>query len=465
MEYRFPEGFVWGAATAALQVEGALDADGRGPSVWDVFCREHPERIFGGVTPAVACDHYHRFAEDVRLMKEFGLTGYRLSIAWPRLFPTGDGPLNEAGAAFYHRLFDALTAAGIEPHVTLFHWDLPQALAERGGWENPATVAAFVAYAQTCFRLFGDRVRRWATFNEPSWMILNGWLTGLHPPAWRDPAAAVRVSTAVLGAHARAVRAFREGGHLGAIGIVLNLSPVYPATERPEDATAAQRADGILNRWFRRPVLHGSFPEDIWALYEDCRIAPALTPDDRQALAEARPDFLGVNYYYPHHAVADAAETSFHLNITGDRREDCVFALAGLFRFVKNPTGRYTDWGWEIYPEGLYDLLKNINEERPDLPLFVTENGIGLADRVVDGRVDDQARIAFVREHLQAVHRAIAAGVPVRGYFLWSLLDNFSWLNGYRKRYGLFFVDRLTLRRIPKASAFWYREVARANGF
>ncbi|NLI78415.1 MAG: beta-glucosidase [Candidatus Riflebacteria bacterium] len=465
MECRFPEGFVWGAATAALQVEGALDEDGRGPSVWEVFLRERPGRVFGGATPAVACDHYHRFAEDVRLMREFGLTGYRLSIAWPRLFPQGDGPLNEPGAAFYHRLFDALTAAGIEPNVTLFHWDLPQALADRGGWENPATVRAFVQYAETCYRLFGDRVRRWSTLNEPSWMTLHGWLTGLHPPGRRDPAAAARVSTALLAAHAGAVQTFRQSGIPGAIGIVLNLSPVLPATERPEDVAAARLADAILNRWFSDPVLHGAFPDEGLALCRDFGIAPSPDETARATSPAGRPDFLGVNYYYPTHVAADATATAYHLNTSGARGEDCALALAGRFRSVRNPAGRYTDWGWEIFPDGLYLLLKNVHTQAPALPLYVTENGIGLADRLVDGEVHDPERIAFVRGHLAAVHRAIGEGVPVRGYYLWSLLDNFSWSNGYRKRYGLFHVDRATLRRLPKDSASWYRDVARANGF
>lgn len=465
LEHRFPDGFVWGAATSALQIEGALEEDGRGASVWEVFCREHPELIHGGATPAVACDHYHRFAEDVRWMRDLGHNGYRLSISWPRLFPRGDGPLEDRGAAFYHRLFDALLENGIAPNVTLFHWDLPQALAEAGGWEDPATTTAFLEYARTCFRLFGDRVKLWSTFNEPGWMTMNGWLTGLHPPCRRDPRTAVQVATNLLAAHARTVDLFHGEGRTGAIGIVLNLSPVLPVSERPEDLLAARLADGMLNRWFSEPVLLGRFPSDVWSLYEGCGIAPLLSEADRARIATARPGFLGVNYYYPQHASAAAPVTQFHLNTSGARDEDCTFSLAGLFRFVKNPAGRYTDWGWEIFPEGLYSLLKSVNKIAPEMPLFVTENGIGLPDVLEHGQVADEARIEFVREHLSAVHRALREGVPVRGYYLWSLLDNFSWLNGFRKRYGFLYVDRATLERHPKQSAFWFREVALRNGF
>ena len=466
MQYSFPEHFIWGAATAALQIEGATAEDGRGDSVWDVFCREYPERIFGHATPELACDHYRRFVEDVRLMREFGVTGYRFSISWPRLFPGGDGPLNERGAAFYHRLIDALLEAGIQPHVTLFHWDLPQPLAVAGNWESTRTMNAFEIYAATCFRLFGDRVKRWATFNEPGWMTLNGWVTGLHPPARHDYRAAVQVATNLLAAHARVYERFHGDRREGEVGIVLNMSPVLPATKGPADVHAARIADALLNRWFSDPVLHGRFPEAAVSLYEEHGLMPAITPDDRQRLSRPSSDFLGVNYYYPHHASADAPETGFHINMSGERQDACKFVIEGMFRFVQPAQGRATDWGWEIAPEVLGDLLIALHDERPDLPIDVTENGIGLPDVPgPDGRIDDQARITFVRDHLAAIHRAMAAGTNVRGYYLWSLLDNFSWINGYKKRYGLFHVDRTTCARTPKSSAFWYRDVSRNHGF
>lgn len=458
--------FVWGAATAALQIEGATAEDGRGDSVWDVFCREHPERIFERATPETACDHYHRFAEDVRLMRDFGITGYRFSISWPRLFPGGDGPLNERGAAFYHRLIDALLEAGIKPHVTLFHWDLPQPLATGGSWESEHTIAAYETYAATCFRLFGDRVKRWATFNEPGWMTLNGWVTGLHPPARQEYRAAIQVATNLLVAHARVYERYHADNRDGEVGIVLNMSPVMPASGDPADIRAAGVADAVLNRWFSDPVMHGRFPRAAVSLYESHGLMPEIGSEDRQRLALPSADFLGVNYYYPHHASADARETGFHLNTSGNRLEPCRFAIKGLFRFVQPAQGQATDWGWEIAPEVLGDLLIALHRERPDLPIDVTENGIGLPDTPgADGKIDDQARIEFIRGHLAAIHRARAAGANVRGYYLWSLLDNFSWINGYKKRYGLFYVDRATCARTPKKSAYWYREASANHGF
>jgi 6-phospho-beta-glucosidase len=468
MKHTFPDGFIWGSATAAIQIEGATREGGRGPSQWDVFCQQHPEKIFQGATPAVACDHYHRYREDVALMKDIGHNGYRMSIAWPRIFPTGSGELNPQGVDFYQRLFDALLAAGIEPNVTLYHWDLPNALAERGGWENPQTVKHYISYARTCFELFGDRVKLWATLNEPAWTTLNGYVTALHPPCKHDYKAAIQVAHHFLLAHAGAMRTYHELGQNGQIGLVLNMSTVYPASERPEDVKAATVADGILNRWFSDPAMLGHYPGDIWALYDQCGLLPTLANDNELALFQQDTiDFIGVNYYYPHYASADASETSFRLNTSGRRNpdEDCQFSIAGLFRFVKNPRGRYTDWDWEIFPEGLYALLQRAHEYRPGIPVYVTENGIGMNDVLLDETVQDDARINFVREHLQVIHRAIQQGVNVKGYYMWSLMDNFSWINGYNKRYGFLYVDRDSLRRYKKQSVEWYRRIAEQNGF
>jgi beta-galactosidase len=446
-------------------VEGAAREDGKGPSIWDVFCAEHPDRIFGRATPEVACDHYHRYLEDVRLQREMGHTGYRLSISWPRLFPEGRGELNPQGALFYHRLFDALLAAGIEPNVTLYHWDLPQALADRGGWENAETIAAFAEYAEACFRLFGDRVRLWSTLNEPSWATLHGYVTGLHPPLRRDGRGAAQVAWNLLAAHARALRVGHQTRPGTKIGIALNLSPVYPATSAPADAVAARVADALLNRLFLDPVLRGTLPEELVDLGRRHALWPQQSPEDIRALGEDTVDFLGVNYYYPHHASAAAADTLFRLNTSGERAEKSQFSLAGLFALVRNSRGRYTDWDWEIFPPGLFDLLARVEASRPGLPVYVTENGIGLDDRLQGETVEDGARIDFVREHLQEVHRAIASGVAVKGYYMWSLMDNFSWINGYKKRYGFLYVDRSTLRRYQKKSALWFRDVAANNGF
>ena len=466
MKFGFPEGFVWGAATAALQIEGATREDGRGPSQWDVFCHQHPERIWERATPDVACDHYHRWEEDVGLIKQLGHNGYRMSIAWPRIIPDGSGAVNAAGIAFYRRLFAALLDAGIEPNVTLYHWDLPQPLAEAGGWESPATIDAYVRYARTCFDAFGDQVKLWATFNEPSWSTLNGYVTALHPPLKHDYRSAVQVAYNLMLAHARAVKLFHSLGDTGKIGIVQNMCPVYPATDSAADHEAAQIADAVYNRWFIDPAVLGEFPREAVELYRRNGILPEMKKEDLDAFQSESLDFFGVNYYQPHHASANATETVFGLNTSGNKDEDCVFSIKGLFKFVKNPKGQYTDWAWEIFPAGLYDLLSRAHQYRPGMPIYVTENGIGAQETLNEqGTVDDQYRIDFVREHLEVIHRAIGEGMNVRGYYMWSLMDNFSWLNGYKKRYGFYFIDRNTMQRYPKKSAHWYREVARENGF
>jgi 6-phospho-beta-glucosidase len=480
-EHVFPKGFVWGSATAAIQIEGAAALGGKGPSNWDVFCRKHPEKIFDGGSPEVACDHYHRYKEDVRLMKETGHTGYRMSIAWTRILPEGRGEVNAEGVAFYRSLFDELKAHGIEPNVTLYHWDLPQTLAETGGWENKETIDHFVRYARVCFDLFGDQVKLWSTLNEPGWTTLQSYVTGLHPPNVCNHKSAVQVAYNYILAHARVVREFRRWQHeafaerQGAqIGIVLNMSTIYPADPSSAgDQAAATIADGVLNRWFIDPALKGRFPSDVWALYERCALLPQHTAAELSEieirdtdLASAKIDFIGVNYYYPHFASSDAPESAYHLNTSGNKNEDCIFAIKDLFRFVKNPNGRFTDWGWEIFPEGLYDLLMRAEQYSPGIPVYITENGIGMQENLdAEGSVSDEGRIEFVREHLKVAHRAIEDGVNLKGYYMWALMDNFSWVNGFKKRYGFLFVDRKTQDRHIKASGHWYKRVSDQNGF
>jgi 6-phospho-beta-glucosidase len=463
---RFPDHFVFGAATAALQIEGALTTDGRGPSMWDAFCREHPERIFEQATPEVACDHYHRWEEDLDLIQTLEHTGYRLSIAWPRIIPDGTGPVNEAGVRFYRNLLLGLRRRGIAPNVTLYHWDLPLPLAQAGGWENPAVIDAFVRYADVCFERFGDCVDRWATLNEPGWSTLNGYVTGLHPPNRQDQKQAIQVATNLVAAHARVMQRYRQRGGRGQVGIALNMCPVYPVADTEADRCAATLADAVLNRWFSDPVLLGRFPDEAWELYEKVGFLPMIADGDRKLLETMGTDFVGVNYYYPHHASADAEQTSFHLNITGNPAEKCLFSVKGLFRFVAKPGALATDWAWEIYPEGLYDVLKRIQAARPELPVDVTENGIGCRETLIDGPVDDRERIEFVAAHLHQIHRALSENCLVRSYYMWSLMDNFSWLNGYKKRYGFLFIDRQNnLQRSIKQSGYWFRDVIRQRGF
>jgi 6-phospho-beta-glucosidase len=348
----------------------------------------------------------------------------------------------------------------------LYHWDLPEPLAQRGGWESRETVDAYVRYADTCFRCFGDRVKMWATFNEPDIVVLMGYIMGTHPPLkQQDYRAAMQAAHHLTIAHARAVQCYHQQGHDGKIGEVINLSTIYPATDSAGDRAATAVADGMLNRWFIDPVMLGTYPADMVKLYAERGWLPEMTEEDMALLKADRLDWVGVNYYFPYHASAAAEETALAWNFTGKREQKVAFAIEGLFKMVEDEHARHTDWGWEINPEALYNILETCDLYIKGIPIYITENGIGLQEEVEDGTVDDQARIDFVREHLQVVHRAIANGIHVKGYYMWALMDNFSWLSGYKKRYGFLYVDRATLRRYRKKSSYWYQEVAEKSGF
>jgi beta-glucosidase len=438
----FPRDFVWGVATSAFQIEGATSADGRGVSIWDVFCRE-PGRVRGGDTGDVACDHYRRFEADLDLMAWLGITGYRFSIAWPRIFPDGTGAPKRSGVEFYRRLVEGLRSRGIVPMATLYHWDLPQALEARGGWRSRETVDAFVAYATYLFEELGELVPLWITHNEPRVTAHEGYGTGVKAPGARDWRAAIRAAHHVLLSHGLAVQAFRklrlEGSH---IGIALDPAPVYPAGAGAQDVEAARWLDGFHNRWFLEPLLHGAYPADMLASLR--RRLGVQPPPRAEVEAIAAPiDFLGVNYYRPARVRA---------------------GLDGAFPPVELavPAGETTAMGWEIAPAGLEELLVHLARETRGLPLYVTESGAAFHDLVVDGCVEDAPRIRYLEAHVEAVARALRAGADVRGYFVWSLLDNFEWQEGYAQRFGLVYVDYETQARIPKASAHWYRDLIAA---
>ncbi|MFN2520775.1 MAG: GH1 family beta-glucosidase [Candidatus Limnocylindria bacterium] len=440
----FPPEFLWGVATSSYQVEGAVDVDGRGESIWDRFSHT-PGRIKDGSNGDVACDHYRRYADDVALMGDLGAGAYRFSIAWPRVVPSGSGAVNSRGLAFYDRLVDSLLEQGITPMATLYHWDLPQALEDRGGWESRDTVARFAEYADACYRALGDRVRRWITHNEP-WVVgMLGYFRGVHAPGKTDLAAALRVIHHLLLSHGEAVRAFRASGRTGEIGITLSLAPTYPYTDSEADRAAAVASDGYTNRWFLDPVLRGAYPADMIGLYE--RAAGPLelaATGDLETIAQPT-DFLGVNYYAPRVVRASTADA--------------------LPWSVLVPEGRpVTAMGSEIAPEGLFDLLTRLNHDYGPIAIHVTENGAAFDDVVGrDGRVDDAPRVDFFRGHLGAAARAIATGVDLRGYFAWSLLDNFEWAEGYVKRFGIVYVDYATQRRIPKSSARYLSSIFRGG--
>ncbi|HSE08606.1 MAG TPA: GH1 family beta-glucosidase [Nocardioidaceae bacterium] len=456
----FPQDFLFGAATAAFQIEGASDADGRTDSIWDTFCRI-PGAVLGGDDGTVAADHYRRYRDDVALMKRLNLDSYRFSVAWPRVRPDG-GAVNQPGLDFYSRLVDELLAAGIKPWLTLYHWDLPQALEDEGGWTSRDTAYRFVEYALSVHDALGDRVPVWTTLNEPWCSAFLGYAGGQHAPGRRDPGAAMRATHHLLLAHGLTVGELRRRDPELSLGISLNLTHPEPADPADEaDRDAARRIDGMHNRVFLDPLLEGQYPSDVLAdtahlgWFED-----VVRDGDLAAIAEPI-DVLGVNYYH-----GDA--------VSGHPREDVV----GLGQvYPERPTGSpfvsaehvtfpsrnlpVTDMGWEVQPWGLRDLLLRLHKDYRLPPVAITENGAACRDLVTaDGRVEDHERIAYIDSHLRAVREAMDGGVDVRGYFVWSLLDNFEWAFGYDKRFGLVYVDYATQARIPKASADWYAAVA-----
>ncbi|MGC8873161.1 MAG: GH1 family beta-glucosidase [Chloroflexia bacterium] len=439
----FPEGFLWGAATSAYQIEGAWNEDGRGVSIWDTFSHL-PGKTYHGHTGDVASDHYLRWAEDVEQMARLGLKAYRFSIAWPRVLPEGVGKVNPRGLDFYDRLVEALLERGIEPFPTLYHWDLPQPLQDKGGWPNRDTADCFAEYARIVAQRLGDRVSYWITHNEPFVAAVAGYLRGEHAPGIRDPVAALRAGHHLLLSHGLAAQAIRETArHPTYIGIALNLSPVYPASESPQDQAAARRLDGFLNRLFLDPILQGQYPDDIRRLLGP--LFPQPQPGDLRTIAQPL-DFLGVNYY----------------TRVVVRHDPSVPLLQATY---VRPEGRECSQMWEIYPVGLYELLVRLWSEYRPKAIWVTENGVCVPDGVdADGRVRDGRRIAFLREHIAQVHRALEAGVPVRGYFVWSLLDDFEWTYGYSMRFGLIYVDYDTYARTVKDSGWWYARVILENG-
>lgn len=445
---QFPDGFVWGVATSAYQIEGGWNEDGRSPSIWDTFVRT-PGKVKNGATGDVACDHYHRWPEDVALMRELGIRAYRFSIAWPRILPDGRGQVNRRGLDFYSRLVDGLLAAGITPLPTLYHWDMPQALQNKGGWPERETASAFVELADVTTRALGDRVTTWVTHNEPWCASLLSHQLGVHAPGWTDWPAALRAAHTILLSHGRAVQCIRANTPNAEVGIVLNFSPATPASASPEDYHAARIWEGYFSRWFMDALYGRHYPADMVDHYRRRgHLSSGLDfvqPSDMETIA-APLDFLGVNYY------------TRHIVRAGD--------IPHLDDSVPNPEAEYTAMNWEVHPESLYRLLNRLHFEYNIPKLIITENGCSYLDRPDErGRVNDPKRIAYLQGHLTAVHRAIQNGVPVTGYLQWSLLDNFEWAEGYTQRFGIVYVDYETQQRIPKESAFWYRDAIAANGF
>jgi beta-glucosidase len=450
----FPEDFMWGAATSAYQVEGAWNEDGKGESIWDRFAHT-PGRIMDGSTGDVACDHYHRWREDIALMKEMGLKAYRFSISWPRVLPAGRGRVNRKGLDFYSRLVEGLLEAGIEPFVTLYHWDLPQSLQDKGGWAVRSTAEAFVEYADVVSRKLGDRVKHWITHNEPWATTVMGYQIGIHAPGQRDFTVALKVSHHLLLSHGWAVPVLRRNSPDAEVGITLVLFPLVPGSSNTAVLPVFRKCDGDFNRWFLDPLYGRRYPADIVAEHIEAGHLPAdglnfVKPGDFEAIA-AHTDFLGVNYYSP---------VILRSEITPENENEPLTLL------YHGPDYEYTDIGMMVYPDGLRHLLNRLYFEYHPGKIYITENGASYSDGPdVKGRVRDRRRLSYLRDHFVAAHRAIECGVPLAGYFVWSLMDNLEWSFGYAQRFGIVWVDYESQRRILKDSALWYKQVIAENGF
>lgn len=435
----FPHDFLWGTATSSYQIEGAWQADGKGESIWDRFSHT-AGKIQDKTNGDIACDHYNRWPQDIELMREMGINSYRFSLSWPRILPQGRGQINQVGLDFYSRLVDGLLAADIKPNLTLYHWDLPQVLQDQGGWPQRDSVDAFLEYTEAVVRTLGDRVKMWSTFNEPFVSAFLGYWWGEHAPGITDKNQALAAAHHHLLAHGKAVpiiRAFSPGAE---VGIVLNMGPQMAATDSRIDREAARRADGLVNRWFLDPIAGRGYPADLVA--EDGGVLPFERDGDMQTIAEPI-DFLGINYY---------TRRLVHIAESGEMVDH------------KLPDSDYTEMGWEVYPQGLYATLARVHFAYDFPALYVTENGAAFADVVdADGSIHDTSRVAFLQSHFAAASRAIKAGVPLKGYYVWSFMDNFEWALGYSKRFGLIHVDYETQKRTLKDSALWYQDFIADN--
>lgn len=447
---KFPQDFIWGVATASYQIEGAWNEDGKGESIWDRFSHT-PGKIIDGSNGDIACDHYHRWAEDIALMKSLNIAAYRFSVAWPRILPAGRGPVNQAGLDFYSRLVDSLLEVGITPFVTLYHWDLPQTLQDEGGWPVRATASAFVDYADVVSCHLGDRVKNWITHNEPWCISFLSHQIGEHAPGWQDWPASLRAAHHVLLSHGWAVPVIRANSPQAQVGINLNFTPGDPASPSAADRQAWRHYDGYAHRWFLDPLFKRSYPADMVADFEALGYLPnsmSFVKEGDLAAIATQTDFLTINFYTREVVRAEKAVDNLPITVT------------------RAPRSEWTDMNWEVYPEALYNLLNRLHFEYRPPKIYITENGASYSDGPdATGRIHDQRRVNYLRDHLTVAHRAIQNGVPLQGYFCWSLLDNFEWAKGYTQRFGLVWVDYETQRRLPKDSAWWYKEVITQNGF
>lgn len=467
----FPENFLWGAASAAYQVEGAWDEDGKGPSNWDLFVRI-PGKTFKGTTGDVAVDHYHRYKEDVQLMAEMGMKAYRFSVAWTRILPQGKGEVNEKGLQFYDNLINELVKHNIEPVLTLYHWDLPQSLQdEYGGWESRKIIEDFTNYSTILFKRFGDRVKYWVSLNEQNIFTMLGYQWAAHPPGVKDDKLFYQVNHHANLANASVIKEFRKYVPDGKIGPSFAYSPAYAATSKPTDILAAENAEEFTSHWWMDVYAWGKYPEATWNYLEKNGLAPQVEEGDFELLKAGKPDFMGVNYYqtttYEENPLDGVTEG--HFNTSGKKGTTKDRGIPGVFKTVKNDNLEKTNWDWNIDPVGLRIGLRRI-QSRYGLPILISENGLGEYDKLEENDVvNDDYRIDYIRTHLVAIQEAISDGVEMLGYCVWSFTDLLSWLNGFQKRYGFVYVNQHEegehdLRRIKKKSFGWYQSVIESNG-
>ncbi|UFT99080.1 glycoside hydrolase family 1 protein [Radiobacillus kanasensis] len=468
----FPDGFLWGSASAAYQIEGAWDQDGKGPSVWDVYTKKEGT-TYKGTNGDVAVDHYNRYKEDVALMAEMGLKAYRFSIAWTRIFPNGKGEISEAGVKFYDDLINELLEHNIEPLVTVYHWDVPQALMdEYGAWESRQIIEDFDNYCVELFKRYGDRVKHWVTLNEQNIFVGLGYRNGIHPPGVKDLKRMYQANHIASVANAKVIQSFRKIVPDGKIGPSFAYGPAYPFDSNPKNVIAAENAEEMNSHWWMDVYAWGTYPQSTWNYLQKNGLAPTIEPGDMELLAEAKPDFMGVNYYQTgtfEHNPLEGGVGEAKMNTSGKKGTTKDSGLPGVFKTISNPYLGTTDWDWTIDPDGLRIALRRI-QNRYQLPVLITENGLGAFDDLEEGDVvNDDYRIDYLASHVKAVQEAISDGVDVLGYCTWSFTDLLSWLNGYQKRYGFVYVNRdedgpKDLRRIKKKSFYWYQDVIKKNG-